>query len=224
MDLQESWHQFDDESADAYRAWLAYRDLLPAHRSIRNSVAIELGLPAPWDPVSATAAQRKKHASKKRQREKWSSEFGWPTRALQWDEHEAALRVEKRRVAVDEMIGRHAEVGQFLLSRALMAVERIETAREQAEQAAAAAGKPVQVLGFLRSDQAVLRAFELGCRIERAAYGLDTVTADEVPVSTVDRTASPRELMLASPKVASLAAQLLRAESQAEREAAAATS
>lgn len=203
MDLL-PWEQITGETADQYRAFCHYRELPSTRRSIRNAVASEMGLNVPWAPQTVKASVRREHGVKLRVRERFSGEFGWVTRALAYDEHILRVRVQDRELQVRDMIDRHAQLGQFLQGKALEAVQAIE-----------GVGRT-----FLLDhvDRGVVHAFELGCRIERAAYGVDSFVADDLPAS-VDRAAPVRELFLSSPAVAAASAQLLVAQRRAAREA-----
>jgi hypothetical protein len=111
------WEQQPKESARAYGAFCAYRDLGPC-RSLR---------------AAAEAFYRRKSAAGSRQLQTWSATFRWVERAHAWDRHldaEARQTQEKTR---HEMGQRHAKEAQGLQAKAL---ERMRTLRPEEMSAA----------------------------------------------------------------------------------------
>lgn len=218
--MSEFFEQLTDETDRAFQAFVAYRELPPASRSIRNSVSVEMGRGPEWDPLAATEKQRAKHAALKRTREEWSSANLWVERARAWDVQQAALRVARRADAVDEMIERHAEIGRILQGEALEAIERLRNEGAVPVDRDGQAKGTAITRGFLGNAREVIRALDTGCRIERAAYGIMEQPDDDPAVEQIPAIPA-RKLFESSPAVAAAMANVLVANRAAERAAAA---
>jgi hypothetical protein len=215
------WEPLVDESDDQYQAFVAYRDLPRLDRSLRNSTAAELGFTVPWDPGSVSAAARRKHGARLRARERWSSANSWVMRVRAWDDEQARLRLARRADAVDEMIERHADLGRLMQQSALEAIDAVNRANAGELVVTDQRGNPIRPARFLAaSDHAIIRAMVEGCRIERAAYGIEGLTAGNAEPVGDDKVAPQRELMLSSPKMVAHATELLREQKRLDREAA----
>jgi hypothetical protein len=106
------WEQQPGESARAFGAFCAYRDLGP-RRSLRAAAAAFYGR-------ASTARER--------QLDKWSHAFRWVERANAWDRH---LDAEARRIQEEvrrEMAERHVKEARALQAKA---VERLRSLRPE---------------------------------------------------------------------------------------------
>ena len=108
MAKDEIWGRLPDESAKAYEAFCAYRDLGPS-RSI---------------PKAGEIVGKGKGTL-----EPWSSKYNWPERAAAWDAEQDRIA---RKAQLDEIIKmrkRHAEIAKRALEKVSEALDNIETDR-----------------------------------------------------------------------------------------------
>jgi hypothetical protein len=106
------WEQQAGESARAFGAFAAYRDL-GSRRSLR---------------AAAERFYGQASAARERQLDKWSRTFRWVERANAWDQH---LDAEARRVQEEarrEMVERHVKEARALQAKA---VERLRSLRPE---------------------------------------------------------------------------------------------
>lgn len=202
-----TWDQGPDETDPQYRAFIAYRDLPVWQRSLNASTAVELGHPPDFDPEAASPTVRRKFTAARRVRARWSADNGWVARTFDWEQHEAKRRLLKRRDAIAEMVERHAQEGRVLQEAALSAV------------AAHAGQDGASVPAWLDSGHTIIRAFVEGCRIERAAYGVDQLVDTDADLAPVEDHAAAARNVFESGDAGVVKAQaaLLRAARRAER-------
>ena len=129
------WERQAGESARAFGAFCAYRDL-GAHRSLR---------------AAAEAFYGRKGASLERQFDRWSRAFGWAERVAAWDRHLDAEACKAQEQARRDMAERHVKEARTLQAKA---VERLRAIRP--EELA-----PAEVLRFL-VEAAKLERLALG--------------------------------------------------------------
>jgi hypothetical protein len=106
------WEKQTGESARAFGAFRAYRDLGPC-RSLR---------------AAAEAFYRRSSAAVLRQLKTWSAAFGWVERANAWDRHLDAEARREQETARREMAQRHAQEARALQAKAL---ERLRQLRPE---------------------------------------------------------------------------------------------
>ena len=111
-ELSPPWEQRPKESARAYGAFCAYRDLGPC-RSLK---------------AAAEAFYKRTSAAVSRQLKTWSAAFHWVERTAAWDRHLDAAAREAQEKARREMGQRHAKEAQGLQAKAL---ERMRTLRPE---------------------------------------------------------------------------------------------
>jgi hypothetical protein len=109
---QSRWEQQPGESARAFGAFRAYRDLGP-----RRSL-----------PGAAAAFYGQTSASGERQFDKWSRAFRWVERAAAWDRHLDAEGRAAQEAARREMADRHVREARALQAKAL---ERLRALRPE---------------------------------------------------------------------------------------------
>jgi hypothetical protein len=129
------WEQQARESARAFGAFCAYRDLGP-----RRTIG-----------AAALPYYHRTSAALKRQLEKWSSAFRWVERAVAWDRHLDAEAQRAQEEARREMAERHVKEARGLQSKA---VERLRLLRPEEMG-------PADVLRFL-IEAAKLERLALG--------------------------------------------------------------
>lgn len=106
MAKDEIWGRLPEESAKAYEAFCAYRDLGPS-RSI---------------PKAGEIVGKGKGTL-----EPWSSKYNWPERAAAWDAEQDRIA---RKAQLDEIIKmrkRHAKIAERALEKVSAALETINT-------------------------------------------------------------------------------------------------
>ena len=106
------WERQPRESARAYGAFCAYRDLGPC-RSLK---------------AAAEAFYKRTSAAVSRQLKTWSAAFHWVERTAAWDRHLDAEARQAQEKARREMGQRHAKEAQGLQAKAL---ERMRTLRPE---------------------------------------------------------------------------------------------
>jgi hypothetical protein len=106
------WEQLPGESARAFGAFCAYRDLGP-RRSLR---------------AAAAAFYEQPSAARERQLDKWSRAFRWVERAAAWDRHLDAQARQAQQEARREMTERHVKEARALQAKAL---ERLRALRPE---------------------------------------------------------------------------------------------
>ena len=106
------WERQPRESARAYGAFCAYRDLGPC-RSLK---------------AAAEAFYKRSSAAVSRQLKTWSAAYHWVERAAAWDRHLDAEARQAQEKARREMGQRHAKEAQGLQAKAL---ERMRTLRPE---------------------------------------------------------------------------------------------
>ena len=106
------WEQQPGESARAFGAFCAYRDLGP-RRSLRAAAAAFYGQPS---------------AARERQVDKWSRAFRWVERTSAWDRHLDAEACQAQEEARREMAVRHVREARALQAKAL---ERLRALRPE---------------------------------------------------------------------------------------------
>lgn len=107
----EPWNKMPAETAKAYAAFLAYRNIPPRDRSLRKAVIQHYG---------------KDDSVKLRQFQQWSSKFMWVDRADGWDQHVARTADEdllKKIKAANEI---HVASARGLLQKALERLKDIQ--------------------------------------------------------------------------------------------------
>jgi hypothetical protein len=107
--LAAPWEQQPGESARAFGAFCAYRDLGP-RRSLR---------------AAATAFYGRASAALERQLDKWSRDFGWVERANAWDRHLDAEARQAQEEARREMVERHLREARSLQGKALQRLQAL---------------------------------------------------------------------------------------------------
>jgi hypothetical protein len=106
------WEQLPGESARAFGAFAAYRDLGP-RRSLRAAAQTFYG---------------RASAARERQLDKWSHAFRWVERANAWDRHLDAQARQAQEEARREMVERHVKEARALQAKA---VERLRSLRPE---------------------------------------------------------------------------------------------
>ena len=197
--MSEPWEPLVDEQPRAFEAFTRYRDLPPAHRSLRNAAARAVGLGIPVDVGALSGDQRRSLDARTRAYERWSSSNHWVVRAREWDAYQDTERLAQRDQHVSSMIDRQAELGRILQARAMKSLSEIDSKRN----------------GILARGDRVVLAFAIeGARLERMAYGL---AAEDTTVDTGLTQEETREALEADPEVAAAMARLVLAQSRADR-------
>ncbi len=91
------WHRRDSESSKAFHAFMLYRDMMPAERSIQKVLEI-----------------CNKKASYYWNLARWSSWYNWVERAKQYDDYIAEIKSQAQIHAIKEMAERQAKEGMAL--------------------------------------------------------------------------------------------------------------
>lgn len=120
-DAPDPWEPLEHESARAYKAFTAYRDLPPRQRSIYNAYRGTVKKPGALAPGQFNA---------------WSSENHWVARSRAWDAHvdrEARDDQVRRRVDADRQA---AQIGSSLITVGLKALAKIRPEKLTATEAA----------------------------------------------------------------------------------------
>lgn len=110
------WERQPGESAKAYQAFKAYRDMPPAERSVRKSGGDSKG----------TARERRFLG--------WSSEFRWVERAAAWDGHLDRIRQAERIRSIrqaERQNQKAVDLGFGKLVQRLQAIEKLELTEGQ---------------------------------------------------------------------------------------------
>ena len=102
--MTEPWERIEGESNKAFRAFTAFRDLLPEERSIRKAL-VKL-----WGP---------KADGRQRTAEGWSSQWRWQERAAAWDDHLDKTKVEAKEESIKEVERAHAEAAKKMWEQGL---------------------------------------------------------------------------------------------------------
>lgn len=105
----EPWLKMPTESAKAYAAFIAYRDMPPRDRSLRKAVVRHFGVST---------------SSKVRQFQTWSARWMWVDRASAWDEFKDYQAREEQLKAIKDANSKHIKIASSMLSKAL---ERLKT-------------------------------------------------------------------------------------------------
>ena len=100
----EPWERQPDESAKAFEAFVTYRDMGP-DRSIQR-VAREC-------TKSVSLIKR------------WSRERGWTERIRAWDNNLTEAARKKARKEVEDMQRRHIDIGRYMQSKAVRALDKM---------------------------------------------------------------------------------------------------
>lgn len=187
-DLPEPWDAWEGEPARAFEAFIRYRDLPAARRSIRNAAATACGLALPLDVGALSADERRALEARTRAYERYSAAWSWPSRVKEWDHYQDVERIKRRDVETSQMVDRQAELGRILQGRAMQAMQ-------------------ATVLGDKPSRDRVLLAFAVeGARLERLAYGLaaddPTGLAETLPQDDVVEQLSDPEVAAAAARFA----------------------
>ncbi|MDP8923250.1 MAG: hypothetical protein M3O34_10305 [Chloroflexota bacterium] len=98
------WERRPDESAEAFAAFCAYRDLPPAERSVTNA----------WRRYRGGET-----AGRNGQWERYAARFDWSRRAAAWDDERDRTSRTAELDAIRDMRERHAKAAMFLQGKGL---------------------------------------------------------------------------------------------------------
>ncbi len=122
-DYTPPWEKMPNETAKAYGAFIAYRNL-PAHeRSLKRAVGVLFG-----------DENFVKTSSKLRQFQTWSAQYSWVSRAAAWDEDIDRRAREDQVKAVKEMRTRQVKLAQAMQQKAIERLRSMEAAELDADQ------------------------------------------------------------------------------------------
>lgn len=155
LDGREPWERQHREPANAYAAFVAYRDM-GNQRSLTNvadraQVANDGTSPRGWTRGNMG---------------RWSGRWRWVERARLWDEHRHAILIEEHEQQVRTVAQRHGELG-----RRMQALALIKMAGRPASDTAPAV-TPLDLDALTPLD--VVRFVRYGAALEAAALGLST--------------------------------------------------
>lgn len=160
--IRDPWDRLDatGETEKAYGAFLAYRNMAPAGRSLRRAVPLAYGPEYTED-----------HAlfdSKWQQMQRWSTQHQWQDRCRAWDRYEADARFAAELEAIRTMRDRHAAIATHALTKA------VEGLRGHTGKIAV-------------SD--IVRLIDVGVKVERLARGApdETVVRHEGSLTVNER-------------------------------------
>ena len=147
------WDQLPGESAKAYRAFCAYRDLGPGRCLDQASRAYHQRQPPPADGASTAHKPRASGTIRR-----WAERWNWKARAIAWDQQLEQVKRQEQLTAVREMAERHAREAMMLQNKA---VERLRQLRPEEL-------KPRETLAYL-IEAAKLERLARGEPTERVA-------------------------------------------------------
>ena len=103
-----AWHQYPNESEDAFEAFAAYRDAAICDRSLAK-VARKLG--------KSTAML-----------ERWSSANGWRRRVFEYDNEQDRIRLAAHDQTIAQMSKRHAQAAQLVFVKVVEYLQTLDVA------------------------------------------------------------------------------------------------
>lgn len=142
--IRDAWDQFHDtgETARAFTAFLAYRNLPPATRSARRVVPLVYGPEYTDDHPLFN--------SKWEQCQTWSMRHQWPARASAWDQYQADEQAVWDIEQIRDMRTRHADLAKAALTKVTDLIEEHKSKWEVKD---------------------IIRLFDVATRVERGARG-----------------------------------------------------
>jgi hypothetical protein len=141
-----TWEQMEGEGVRAYAAFILYRDLRPARRSIANAYRAHLvRLSEQGHAGGEPGVPEKSHSPSGRKGppshwEEWSVRWNWRQRAEAWDAHERMRELQERRQEHTNALEAHRvraqRVGAALSEAAvrMLAIGNAELARLERQQ------------------------------------------------------------------------------------------